>query len=119
MKIGYVLIGLYKNENFAYARAALVPNLKISLITESKAQELGCLERLEQKYILSLGSIGLANTEFICSIDSISTVEHRWKIKTVLYVVEDKVLEKLKCEAALGMDFMMLLGHEIAIYSTG
>jgi hypothetical protein len=107
--IRYVLVGLYRDENFTYARVAIVPNLKVSLIVESKAREIKCIEKLDQKYYLTSEVLGVIGIDSVCTIDMVATVKGRQRVKLVLNVVKDEVLKKLACEAIFGSDTVLVL----------
>lgn len=102
-------MGIYSNENFTYARAALIPDLKVSLLSKSKAQEIKCLEILDQEYVLNLNELGAININSICVADIIANFNGRWKLRLVLYIVDDEILRRIACEAVLGMDALQLL----------
>ncbi|MEM1645049.1 MAG: hypothetical protein QXL96_04120 [Ignisphaera sp.] len=105
----YILIGIHNNENFTYARAALIPSLKISLLVKSKAQEIKCTEILDHEYTLDLNELGTIKINSLCVADIIAIFDGRRKLRLVLYIVEDNVLRRIACEAILGADALQLL----------
>lgn len=107
--IKYVLIGVYKNDRFTYARAAVVPTIKISLLSKSRAEEIRCEEKLDQEYTVYVDHVGNIIINTICVVDEIATVKGSQKTKLVFNVVNDDVLKKMACDAILGLDAVIML----------
>jgi len=107
--IRYMLVGIYRDENFTYARAAIIPSLRVSFIVESKAEEIKCVEKLDQKYVLKNDLIGIIGIDRICAIDMIVTEKGYQKIKLILNVVKDEILRKIACDAVFGLDAITVL----------
>lgn len=105
----YVLIGIYKDDNFTFARALLSPNAKVSLIAKSKADELKCIEYLDRSYTICLDELGCATIDMICSVSKIETIGRSWRLRAIFYLVDDILLRRFGCEAIIGSDIIQLL----------
>lgn len=111
--VKYILAGIYKDENFTYARVAIIPTLKVSLLSESKAREIKCVEKLDQEYTLNIDLIGVINIDSVCAVDNIATTKGSQNLKFVFHIVKDEVLKKIACDAVFGLDAIMVLSFKL------
>uniref|UniRef100_A0A7C5YYD3 Uncharacterized protein n=1 Tax=Ignisphaera aggregans TaxID=334771 RepID=A0A7C5YYD3_9CREN len=107
----YVMLGLFKEDRFEYARALMNSKIDVSFISKTIAENLRCIEELEQYFDIYIPTIGIVKTNKICTVDKAILNYSLIELKTVFHVIEDYILRSIQCDAIIGKDTIFLVGY--------
>lgn len=109
----YVMLGLFKEDRFEYARALMNSKIDVSFISKTIAENLRCIEELEQYFDIYIPTIGIVKTNKICTVDKAILNYSLIELKTVFHVIEDYILRSIQCDAIIGKDTIFWWGISI------
>jgi len=104
--IGPLLVGLFKDMRFSYARGALAPHIPTSIVVPRISEELMCTEFLDREYRVEVGGIGVFIVYAICSVDKAIIEGHELNLKTAIHVGRPLSNENIEYELVIGRDLI-------------
>jgi len=107
------MLGLFKDDRFEYARALINSKIDVSFISKTIAENLKCVEELEQYFDIYIPAIGTVKTNKICTIDKAILNYSLIELKTIFHVIEDSILRSIQCDAIIGKDTIFWWGISI------
>lgn len=106
MMLGPLMLGLFKNEKFAYARTALIPSASTSIVLYYIAEELNCIESLDKRFLMYIEGLGSFDIIGICSIDKALLDGNVIEMRSLFHVAKYKG-SRLNYEAIIGKDLIL------------
>jgi len=104
-----LLLGLFKGDRFAYARALYAPSVSVSVIIKKSIEDLRCYEDLDKSYIITIGTGNEVEIKGVCVFDRAVIDGNLIELPSVIHVAED--LGQIKeFEAIIGADLIFYWG---------
>ena len=104
--IGPLLVGLFRDARFSYARGALAPHVSTSIVVPRVSEELRCAEPLDREYRIEVVGIGAFSIYAVCSVDKAVIEGHELNLKTAIHVGKPLASENIEYELVIGRDLI-------------
>ena len=104
--VGPLLVGLFKDTRFSYARGVLVPYISMSILVPRASEELRCVEYLDREYRVDVMGIGTFSIYAICSVDKVIIEGQELDLKSAIHVGRPLTSENLEYEFVIGRDLI-------------
>ncbi len=101
-----LLVGLFRDELFSYARAIYVPSVGLSVAIRRIGEELACIETLDRSYTVDIPEVGRWVIEAICRVDK-AVIQGVEVVKRVVLHIGTPIDEKTH-------EFDMVIGSDLA-----
>jgi len=104
--LGPIMIGLFKNSRFTYARGVVVPRASVSIGIPRISEDLQCAETLDREYEVEIAELGIFKISAVCTIDRAIIDGQEIDLRTAIHIGVPITRRRIEYELIIGRDLV-------------
>lgn len=104
--LGPLMVGLFKNSRFTYARGAVVSDALVSIGMPRISEDLRCAETLDQEYEVDIAELGTFRIFAVCAIDRAIIDGQEIDLRTAIHIGIPMIRRRIEYELIIGRDLI-------------
>jgi len=103
---GPIMVGLFKNSRFTYARGIIIPSASVSVGVSRISEELQCAEILDREYEVEIAELGTFRIFAVCTVDRVIIDGQEISLRTAIHIGTFTTRRRIEYELIVGRDLI-------------
>ena len=104
--LGPIMVGLFKNLKFTYARGVVVPSASVSIGIPRISEDLQCAEALDREYEVEIAKLGIFKISAVCTVDKAIIDGQEIDLRTAIHIGVPITRRRIEYELIIGRDLI-------------